>query len=186
MDNQTENVGWSDASLPDLDSDQYSDFEVIESNLEVGDDMKTEEIPVPRDQSSHEDSDGGLEIPKILINSVELDDQQDGEEIAKSSTTNTAQLHQGQVYEGMYCSILTIFYWNLDLFNFFKGSKVPNENLNPEQKRKRAEKLGFLQELNQRLFPNQGGTSPGGNIPPGQGSPGMGPNGKNYFNGLRF
>ena len=42
MDNQTENVGWSDASLPDLDSDQYSDFEVIESNLEVGDDMKTE------------------------------------------------------------------------------------------------------------------------------------------------
>merc|ERR1719328_931496 len=37
------------------------------------------------------------------------------------------------------------------------GSKVPNENLNPEQKRKRAEKLGFLQELNQRLFPNQGG-----------------------------
>ena len=127
MDNQTENVGWSDASLPDLDSDQYSDFEVIESNLEVGDDMKTEEIPVPRDQSSHEDSDGGLEIPKILINSVELDDQQDGEEIAKSSTTNpasmaainTAQLHQGrfkipthqgQVYEGMYCSILTIFY----------------------------------------------------------------------------
>ena len=127
MDNQTENVGWSDASLPDLDSDQYSDFEVIESNLEVGDDMKTEEIPVPRDQSSHEDSDGGLEIPKILVNSVELDDQQDGEEIAKSSTTNpasmaainTAQLHQGrfkipthqgQVYEGMYCSILTIFY----------------------------------------------------------------------------
>ena len=127
MDNQTENVGWSDASLPDLDSDQYSDFEVIESNLEVGDDMKTEEIPVPRDQSSHEDSNGGLEIPKILINSVELDDQQDGEEIAKSSTTNpasmaainTAQLHQGrfkipthqgQVYEGMYCSILTIFY----------------------------------------------------------------------------
>ena len=127
MDNQTENVGWSDASLPDLDSDQYSDFEVIESNLEVGDDMKTEEIPVPRDQSSHEDSDGGLEIPKILINSVELDDQQDGEEIAKSSTTNpasmaainTAQLHQGrfkipthqgQVYEGIYCSILTIFY----------------------------------------------------------------------------
>ena len=121
MDNQTENVGWSDASLPDLDSDQYSDFEVIESNLEVGDDMKTEEIPVPRDQSSHEDSDGGLEIPKILINSVELDDQQDGEEIAKSSTTNpasmaainTAQLHQGrfkipthqgQVYEGMYCT----------------------------------------------------------------------------------
>ena len=66
----------------------------------------------------------------------------------------------------------------MDLFNFFKGSKVPNENLNPEQKRKRAEKLGFLQELNQRLFPNQGGTSPGGNIPPGQGSPGMGPNGK--------
>ena len=110
MDNQTENVGWSDASLPDLDSDQYSDFEVIESNLEVGDDMKTEEIPVPRDQSSHEDSDGGLKIPKILINSIELDDQQDGEEIAKSSTTNTAQLHQGQVYEGMYCSILTIFY----------------------------------------------------------------------------
>ena len=127
MDNQTENVGWSDASLPDLDSDQYSDFEVIESSLEVGDDMKTEEIPVPRDQSSHEDSDGGLEIPKILINSVELDDQQDGEEIAKRSTTNpasmaainTAQLHQGrfkipthqgQVYEGMYCSILTIFY----------------------------------------------------------------------------
>ena len=127
MDNQTENVGWSDASLPDLDSDQYSDFEVIESNLEVEDDMKTEEIPVPRDQSSHEDSDGGLEIPKILINSVELDDQQDGEEIAKRSTTNpasmaainTAQLHQGrfkipthqgQVYEGMYCSILTIFY----------------------------------------------------------------------------
>ena len=126
MDNQTENVGWSDASLPDLDSDQYSDFEVIESNLEVGDDMKTEEIPVPRDQSSHEDSDGGLEIPKILINSVELDDQQDGEEIAKRSTTNpasmaainTAQLHQGrfkiphqgQVYEGIYCSILTIFY----------------------------------------------------------------------------
>ena len=51
--------------------------------------------------------------------------------------------------------------------------------LNPEQKRKRAEKLRFLQELNQRLFPNQGGTSPGGNIPPGQGSPGMGPNGKN-------
>ena len=76
MDNQTENVGWSDASLPDLDSDQYSDFEVIESNLEVGDDMKTEEIPVPRDQSSHEDSNGGLEIPKILINSVELDDEQ--------------------------------------------------------------------------------------------------------------
>ena len=127
MDNQTENVGWSDASLPDLDSDQYSDFEVIESNLEVEDDMKTEEIPVPRDQSSHEDSDGGLEIPKILINSVELDDQQDGEEIAKRSTTNpasmaainTAQLHQGrfkipthqgQVYEGIYCSILTIFY----------------------------------------------------------------------------
>ena len=101
MDNQQENVGWSDASLPDLDSDQYSDFEVIESNLEVGDDMKTEEIPVPRDQSSHEDSDDGLKIPKILINSVELDDQQDGEEIAKSSTTNpasmaainTAQLH---------------------------------------------------------------------------------------------
>ena len=127
MDNQTENVGWSDASLPDLDSDQYSDFEVIESNLEVEDDMKTEEIPVPRDQSSHEDSDGGLEIPKILINSVELDDQQDVEEIAKSSTSNpasmaainTAQLHQGrfkipthqgQVYEGMYCSILTILY----------------------------------------------------------------------------
>ena len=53
------------------------------------------------------------------------------------------------------------------------------EMLNPEQKRKRAEKLRFLQELNQRLFPNQGGTSPGGNIPPGQGSPGMGPNGKN-------
>ena len=127
MDNQTENVGWSDASLPDLDSDQYSDFEVIESNLEVGDDMKTEEIPVPGDQSSHEDSDGGLKIPKILINSVELDDQQDGKEIANSSTTNpasmdainTAQLHQGrfkipthqgQVYEGIYCSILTIFY----------------------------------------------------------------------------
>ena len=121
MDNQTENVGWSDASLPDLDSDQYSDFEVIESNLEVGDDMKTEEIPVPRDQSSHEDSDGGLEIPKILINSVELDDQQDGEEIAKRSTTNPASMaaintdqlhqgrfkiptHQGQVYEGMYCT----------------------------------------------------------------------------------
>ena len=74
----------------------------------------------------------------------------------------------------------------MDLFNFFKGSKVPNEYLNPEQERKRAEKLGFLQELNQRLFPNQGGTSPGGNIPPGQGSPGMGPNGKNYFNGLCF
>ena len=45
----------------------------------------------------------------------------------------------------------------------------------------RAEKLGFLHEINQRLFPNQGGTSPGGNIPPGQGSPGMGPNGKNYI-----
>ena len=64
MDNQQENVGWSDASLPDMDSDQYSDFEVIESNLEVGDDMKTEE------------SDGGHKIPKILINSVELDDEQ--------------------------------------------------------------------------------------------------------------
>ena len=76
MDNQTENIGWSDASLPDLDSDQYSDFEVIESNLEVGDDMKTEEIPVPREKSSHEDSDGGHKIPKILINSVELNDEQ--------------------------------------------------------------------------------------------------------------
>ena len=60
------------------------------------------------------------------------------------------------------------------------------EMLNPEQKRKRAEKLRFIQELNQRLFPNQGGTSPGGNIPPGQGSSGMGPNGKNYFSELFF
>ena len=76
MDNQTENVGWSDASLPDLDSDQYSDFEVIESNLEVGDDMKTEEIHVPQEKSSHEDSDGGLKIPEILINNVELDHEQ--------------------------------------------------------------------------------------------------------------
>ena len=82
------------------------------------DHQKTGEIPVPREKSSHEDSDGGHKIPKILINSVELDDQQDGEEIAKSSTTNpasmaainTAQLHQGQVYEGMFCSILTNFY----------------------------------------------------------------------------
>ena len=76
MDNQQENVGWSDASLPDLDSDQYSDFEVIESNLEFGDDLKTEKISVPGDQSSHEDSDGGHKIPKILINTVELDDEQ--------------------------------------------------------------------------------------------------------------
>ena len=60
------------------------------------------------------------------------------------------------------------------------------EMLNPEQKRKRAEKLRFLQELNQRLFPNQGGTSPGDKVPRGQGSSGMGPNGKNYFSELFF
>ena len=40
------------------------------------DHQKTEEIPVPREKSSHEDSDGGHKIPKILINSVELDDEQ--------------------------------------------------------------------------------------------------------------
>ena len=49
-----------------------SDFEVIESNLEVGDDMKTEEIHVPQEKSSH----GGLKIPEILINNVELDHEQ--------------------------------------------------------------------------------------------------------------
>merc|ERR1719266_534929 len=62
------------------------------------------------------------------------------------------------------------------------GSKVPNENLNPEQRKKRAEKLGFLNQLNRKLFPQTGGPGgpnfpPGhpGNGPPGQGSPGMGP-----------
>ena len=40
------------------------------------DHQKTAEIPVPQEKSSHEDSDGGHKIPKILINSVELDDEQ--------------------------------------------------------------------------------------------------------------
>ena len=83
MDNQQENVGWSDANLPDLDSDQYSDFEVIESSIDDGN-LKTEEIPL---DESHEDSDG-LKIPKILINSVEPDDEQDGEEMANLETAN--------------------------------------------------------------------------------------------------
>ena len=48
----------------------------------------------------------------------------------------------------------------------FSGSKVPNENLNPEQRKKRAEKLGFLQTLNRKLFPPSQGGSPG-NFPPG-------------------
>ena len=74
MDNQQENMGWSDASLPDLDSDQYSDFEVIEPSIDDGD-VKMEEIPP---DESHEDSNAGLKIPKILINSVEPDDEQDG------------------------------------------------------------------------------------------------------------
>ena len=87
--NQQENVGWSDASLPDLDSDQYSDFEVIESSIE--DDLKTEEIPLDESQSHEDSSDGiGLKIPKILINSVEPDDekQDGGEEMATLETGN--------------------------------------------------------------------------------------------------
>merc|ERR1719189_3533976 len=62
------------------------------------------------------------------------------------------------------------------------GSKVPNENLNPEQRKKRAEKLGFLHTLNRKLFPPSQGGSPG-NFPPGhpgngpQGHPGNGPPG---------
>ena len=40
------------------------------------DHQKTEEIPIPREKSSHEDYDGGHKIPKLLINSVELDDEQ--------------------------------------------------------------------------------------------------------------
>ena len=85
MDNQTENVGWSDASLPDLDSDQYSDFEVIEPSIDDGD-VKMEEISP---DESHEDSNAGLKIPKILINSVELDDdEQDVEEMANLETDN--------------------------------------------------------------------------------------------------
>ena len=95
MDNQTENVGWSDASLPDLDSDQYSDFEVIESSIE--DDLKSEEISL---NESHEDSDG-LKIPKILISSIEPDDhEQDGEETANLKTANGHKLgsdHGGQL-----------------------------------------------------------------------------------------
>merc|ERR1711860_254154 len=58
------------------------------------------------------------------------------------------------------------------------GTKVPTEKLPPHKKKERAEKLQFLNNLNQALFPpNQGGNSPGpGNVPPGQSSP-MGPNG---------
>merc|ERR1719367_1852806 len=58
------------------------------------------------------------------------------------------------------------------------GVKVPNENLNPQQLRKRAEKLGLLNELNKQLFPDEGGPGGGGPGPPGgAGPPGMGPNG---------
>merc|ERR1719351_517881 len=61
------------------------------------------------------------------------------------------------------------------------GVKVPNENLNPQQLRKRAEKLGLLNELNKQLFPDEGGPGrPGGGGPgpPGSGGPGgMGPGG---------
>ena len=131
----TESEQSKDARRHDLTHSHGRLFDPVLSSLAIHDNIlraamdhqKIEEIPVPREKSSHEDSDGGHKIPKILINSVELDDQQDGEEIAKSSTTNpasmaainTAQLHQGrfkipthqgQVYEGMYCSILTIFY----------------------------------------------------------------------------
>ena len=65
----------------------------------------------------------------------------------------------------------------------FLGVKVPNENLNPQQLRKRAEKLGLLNELNKQLFPDEGGPGgpgpgPGGPGPPGSGGPaGMGPGG---------
>ena len=65
--------------------------------------------------------------------------------------------------------VLNDFFFTFDqnqksyIFTFiFKGSKVPKENLNPEEKRKRVQKLAFLQEINQRFFPNQGGK-----IPPG-------------------
>ena len=88
MDNQEENMdSTSDASLPDLDSDQYSDFEVIEPSIDDGD-VKMEEIPAL--DESREDSNAGLKIPKILINSVELDDdnEQDGEEMANLETAN--------------------------------------------------------------------------------------------------
>ena len=86
MDNQEENMdSTSDASLPDLDSDQYSDFEVIEPSIDDGD-VKMEEIPL---DESHEDSNAGLKIPKILINSVEPDDdEQDGEEMDNLDTAN--------------------------------------------------------------------------------------------------
>ena len=55
------------------------------------------------------------------------------------------------------------------------GVKVPNENLNPQQLRKRAEKLGLLNELNKQLFPDEGG--PGGPGPGGPGGGGPGPPG---------
>ena len=97
MDNQQEKVGWSDAILPDLESDQYSDFEVIESSIEDGDDLKSEKISL---DESHEDSDG-LKIPKILISSIEPDDhEQDGEEAANLKTANGHKLgsdHGGQL-----------------------------------------------------------------------------------------
>ena len=97
MDNQQEKVGWSDAILPDLESDQYSDFEVIESSIEDGDDLKSEKISL---DESHEDSDG-LKIPKILINSIEPDDhEQDGEEAATLETANghkSGSDHGGQL-----------------------------------------------------------------------------------------
>ena len=102
---------------------------------------------------------------------------------------------QGHCIAVHYACYATIISLSLRLvFIRLIGAKVPNENLNPEQRKLREEKLGFLNELNRQLFPDEG-QGPGGpgmhgpNMPQGPGGPGgppgpmhgMGPMGQNFM-----